>query len=306
MGWRSAPLEDGACEPEPLSSVWDSQMTGAIRNSYRWWWWYSSMNGWFEGVVVDDVDVAIVVAVVAGADDYWYCLEMSDDAVENDGACVMKAMETVQIPRHADAERFVSCRNHCLNPWKNSSLWSRRNLVLALRAFSCVYAELRERIDQDVPFFSLSLSLHYLTWWMSVCFITSTNSTIVRFIRCVHMLMFFAIGTIGKASLAELTLKRPFSNQSKGDVHDQNWLANARDLPRVGSFVYFQIFRTSEDLAAPSEWTCEWLFTGVHPNMIDQFVFGFERSSMARTIEPQTCVCCLFRSAHMFYSQMSD
>lgn len=77
-------------------------------------------------------------------------------------------------------------------------------------------------------------------------------------------------------------------------------------LPRVGSLVNLEIFRSCEHLAATSEWTCERLLTGVHADVIHKFVFGFERAAMPRAVEPQARVCRLFGGTDVFDSQVTD
>lgn len=72
------------------------------------------------------------------------------------------------------------------------------------------------------------------------------------------------------------------------------------------SFVNFQVFRSSKNFAARWEWTRKRFFAGVHSDVIDQFVFGFERSSISRASGPKACVRCEFGSTYMFDRQMCD
>lgn len=72
------------------------------------------------------------------------------------------------------------------------------------------------------------------------------------------------------------------------------------------SFVNFQVFRSSKNFAARWEWTRERFFAGVHSDVIDQFVFGFERSSISRASGPEACVRCEFGATYMFNRQMCD
>lgn len=56
--------------------------------------------------------------------------------------------------------------------------------------------------------------------------------------------------------------------------------------PRVRSLVNLEVLRAREDFAAACERTGERLLTGMHTNMIDQFVLRLKRTAMPRTIEP--------------------
>lgn len=70
------------------------------------------------------------------------------------------------------------------------------------------------------------------------------------------------------------------------------------------SFVYFQIFRARKHLAARWEWTCERFLARMHPNVIDQFVLGFEWAAVSRATHPEAGVCGALRPANMLHRQM--
>lgn len=68
--------------------------------------------------------------------------------------------------------------------------------------------------------------------------------------------------------------------------------------------MYLQVFTPSENFAASRKRTRKRFLPRVHPDMIDQFVFRFERSSIPRTILPKTRVCRTFRASDVFHRQM--
>lgn len=72
----------------------------------------------------------------------------------------------------------------------------------------------------------------------------------------------------------------------------------------VYSFVNLQILTSGEHFATSRKWTREWFFSGVNPDVIDQFILGFERFEFPCTLLPITRVIGLLRSPDMVYSDM--
>ena len=66
------------------------------------------------------------------------------------------------------------------------------------------------------------------------------------------------------------------------------------------SFMDFEVFTSCKDFATARERTRERFLASVDTDVIDEFVFGFERFASSWTVEPETCVIGYFRSADVF------
>lgn len=71
-------------------------------------------------------------------------------------------------------------------------------------------------------------------------------------------------------------------------------------------FVNLEVFRSGKDFSASRKGAGKGFLTRMHTYMVDQLVFGFERSALSRAIVPETCMIGHFGSSHMFNSDMSD
>lgn len=121
---------------------------------------------------------------------------------------------------------------------------------------------------------------------MSVSFPTVHNRTNVRFIRDMNVHVFFSVGTVREPTIApfEFALERSFAG--------------------VRSFMDFQVFGSGEGLTASCERAFERFLPGVHPDMVDQFVFRFEGEASPGTATPVTCVIRLLGTANVFLSDV--
>jgi len=79
-----------------------------------------------------------------------------------------------------------------------------------------------------------------------------------------------------------------------------------RLLSCMCSLVYLQVFRPCEDLSTAGEWTRKRFLAGVHPNVVHQFVFRFERFALPGAILPETDVVGLLRSTNMLHRDVRD
>lgn len=68
--------------------------------------------------------------------------------------------------------------------------------------------------------------------------------------------------------------------------------------------VDFEIFRSRKNFSAARKRARKRLFSGVNSNMVDQFIFGLERTTFTRTVLPKAGVVSLLRSTDMFDSQV--
>ena len=74
----------------------------------------------------------------------------------------------------------------------------------------------------------------------------------------------------------------------------------------VGSLVNLEVLRSSEHLPASGEGAREWFLARMNPDVINKFVFCFERLLFPWTVLPKACVVGLLRSSDMFNSYMGD
>lgn len=70
--------------------------------------------------------------------------------------------------------------------------------------------------------------------------------------------------------------------------------------------VNLEIFRAREYFATTGKGARERLLARVHANVIDQFVLGFKRLSLARTLFPEADVTALLRSPDVLHRDMVD
>lgn len=68
----------------------------------------------------------------------------------------------------------------------------------------------------------------------------------------------------------------------------------------------FEIFRPSEDLPASRKGTRKWLLSSVHPDVIDEFIFGLEGPTVPRTTLPVAGVVGLFWPSHVLDGDVGD
>lgn len=84
-----------------------------------------------------------------------------------------------------------------------------------------------------------------------------------------------------------------------------NWKICFGNVPTcVCSFMNLQILASRKHFSAPWKRTWEGLFPCVHTNMVDKFVFGFERSPVSGTFLPVAGVVSLFGAPNMIHRQM--
>lgn len=74
----------------------------------------------------------------------------------------------------------------------------------------------------------------------------------------------------------------------------------------VGSFVDLEVFRASEDFPAAGERTGKRLLSGVDPDVVDEFVLGFEGFPVPGTLLPEACVVGALGSPDVFDGDMCD
>lgn len=72
------------------------------------------------------------------------------------------------------------------------------------------------------------------------------------------------------------------------------------------SLVYLQVFRPCEDLSAARERAWEGLLSGMHPNVVHQFVFCLEWLALSAAVLPETYVVGLLRSTDMLHRDVRD
>ena len=72
------------------------------------------------------------------------------------------------------------------------------------------------------------------------------------------------------------------------------------------SLVDLQVFRACEDLPTAGEGAWERLLPGVHPNVVNQFVFRLERFALPGAILPEADVVGLLRSTDMLHGDVRD
>lgn len=68
--------------------------------------------------------------------------------------------------------------------------------------------------------------------------------------------------------------------------------------------VYLKVLGPSEHLAASRERARERFLAGVHPDVIDELVFGLERPAVPRAPLPEARVRGALGSAHVFYGKV--
>ncbi len=79
-----------------------------------------------------------------------------------------------------------------------------------------------------------------------------------------------------------------------------------RLLTGMRSFVNLQILTPGENFATMRKGTRERFFSSVNPNVINEFVLGFEGSAFPRTLLPTASVESALRTADMLHRQMGD
>lgn len=72
----------------------------------------------------------------------------------------------------------------------------------------------------------------------------------------------------------------------------------------MGSLVDLEVLGTGKHFAAGRKWAGERLFSGVHPDVIDQLVLGLEGPPVAGAAEPEAGMGCAFRAADVVHRQM--
>lgn len=127
------------------------------------------------------------------------------------------------------------------------------------------------------------MDLHVFPQGAGVCVGFVAHFAQIWFVRRVYVHVFLAVTAICKSSVAALkfTLERFFTG--------------------VCPLVNFQIFRAREHFATAWERTRERLLPRVHSDVIDQFVFGFERFPLSCAVLPEADVVRLLRSPHVLY-----
>lgn len=76
---------------------------------------------------------------------------------------------------------------------------------------------------------------------------------------------------------------------------------NKKLLTGVRSLVDLKILRPREYLSAAGKRAWEWFLAGVHPYVVDKFVFGLERSTVPRASLPEARVRGALRATHMLH-----
>lgn len=74
----------------------------------------------------------------------------------------------------------------------------------------------------------------------------------------------------------------------------------------VCSLVDLQVFRPCEDLSTAGERAWKRLLPGVHPNVVNQFVFRLERFALPGAVLPEADVVCLLWSTDMLHRDVRD
>lgn len=115
-----------------------------------------------------------------------------------------------------------------------------------------------------------------------------THFAEVWFVRRVNVHVFLSVAAVCKPSVTtfKLTLERL--------------------LPCMCSLVYLQVFRPCEDLSTAREGTWKRFFPGVHPNVVNQFVFRLERFALPGALFPEADVVGLLRSTDMLHRDVCD
>lgn len=72
-------------------------------------------------------------------------------------------------------------------------------------------------------------------------------------------------------------------------------------LTGVSPFVDFEVFWSREHFATAGERAREGFLPCVHSDMINQFVFGFERLALSRALLPEADVVGLLGSPHVLH-----
>lgn len=136
----------------------------------------------------------------------------------------------------------------------------------------------------------LAVNLHVFAQRARVCvrLVTAPHFTEVRLITCVDVRVLLPVTAVGEFPVAAIKLAF-------------EWL-----LTCVRPLVNLEIFRTREYFATTWKRTRERLLASVHADVIDQFVLGFKRFSLARTLFPEANVSALLRSANVLHCDMVD
>lgn len=74
----------------------------------------------------------------------------------------------------------------------------------------------------------------------------------------------------------------------------------------MGAFVNLQILRSGENLSTAGKHTGERFLAGMHSDMVDQFIFGFEGSTISGASLPKASVGCALGSSDVIHGQMAD
>lgn len=121
---------------------------------------------------------------------------------------------------------------------------------------------------------------------MGIALVTTADFTVVRFVTGVYVRVLLPIGAVSEPSIASFvfTFEGFFTCMSP--------------------FMYFQVFTSGKYFPTSGKRTGEGFFSRVNPDVIDQFVLGLKRPSVATTVLPIASVIGTFGSSDMFHADV--